>query len=270
MVNSQKTQHTITFFYHHNMNHLKHCFIILFLPVIILAGCQHPEKPTILISKATGTVFRDWLSQADSDVDIINMYIVSQDSIEYFFSHSSGMILTGGPDINPTLYGREDETEKCEGIDNRRDSLEIRMIRYAMTNKIPLLCICRGHQILNVANGGTLIPDIPSEYDTIVIHRGKSAKHWVNVTEGTMLYRVCLTAGDTVNSSHHQAVKDIANSFKAVAFAEDGLVEAIELSDTTDHPFILGVQWHPERLSFEHPLSGPIALRFIEEVSKLQ
>lgn len=250
------------------MKHLKHCIIILFLPVIILAGCQRSKKPIILISKANGSVFQDWLLQVDDDLDIINMFGISQDSVEYLLTQSSGMILPGGPDIHPALYGRGDEIEKCENIDNRRDSLEIIMIRYAMTNKIPLLCICRGHQILNVANGGSLIPDIPSDYDTIIIHRGKPGKHWVNVTEGTMLWRICQTHGDTVNSSHHQAIKDIASSFKAVAFAKDGLVEAIELSDTTDHPFILGVQWHPERMEFSNPLAGPIAEKFIREVRK--
>jgi len=197
------------------------------------------------------------------------MYQVSQDSVEYYLTRSSGMILSGGPDVNPALYGKEEEIEKCEGIDNRRDTLEIRMIRYAMTYKIPLLCICRGHQMLNVVNEGTLIPDIPSDYDTIIIHRGKPDKHWVNLVEGTMLYEICGTAGDTVNSFHHQAIKDVAPSFRAIAFAEDGLVEAIELANITDHPFILSVQWHPERMEFSNPLAGPIAEKFIKEAKKI-
>jgi putative glutamine amidotransferase len=250
------------------MKHFKYCIFILSFLAIAISGCQHSEKPTILISKANVTIFQDWLSQADNNLDFINMYGISHDSIEYFLSHSSGMILSGGTDINPALYGKKDEIEKCEGIDDRRDTLEIRMIHYAMANKIPLLCICRGHQMLNVVNEGTLIPDIPSDYDTIINHRGKQSNHWVTLVPGTMLYGICRTAGDTVNSSHHQAVKDVAVSFRAVAFAEDGLVEAIELADTAVHPFILGVQWHPERMSFENPLAGPIAIQFIQEVRK--
>ena len=252
------------------MKHLKNFILLLNFLIILLSGCQSHDIHCILISRANGTIFQDWLSKADNDLNFINMYEVSQDSIEYFLTHSSGMIISGGPDVNPALYGKEDEIGKCEDIDYRRDTLEIRMIRHAMANKIPLLCICRGLQILNVANQGTLIPDIPSDYDILIEHRGKPNLHQVNLVKGTMLYRICQTTGDTVNSSHHQAVKDIAASFRAVAFAEDGLVEAIELADTTVHPFILGVQWHPERMSLENSLAGPIARQFIQEVRKIR
>lgn len=234
--------------------------------LIIQTDCQHEKRPLILISKAYGTVFQEWFSQAGHELDFINMYRVRPDSIDYFLSESSGIVLSGGPDINPALYGKEDEIDKCEDIDYGRDTLEIRMIQYAMAEKVPLLCICRGHQILNVSNEGTLIPDIPTDYDTIISHRGEQAMHWVDIVEGSMLHRITQTIGDSVNSSHHQAVNEIASLFRSVSFAEDGLVEAIELADTLVHPFILGVQWHPERMSFENPLSGCIAERFIQEV----
>ncbi len=236
--------------------------------LIIQTGCQHEKRPLILISKANGTVFQEWFSQTGYELDLINMYRVRPDSIDYFLSESSGIVLSGGPDVNPALYGKGDEIEKCEDIDYRRDTLEIRMIRYAMAEKIPLLCICRGLQILNVSNQGTLIPDIATDYDTIIRHRGKQSMHWVDVVEGSMLHRITQTIGDSVNSSHHQAVKEIASSFRSVAFAKDGLVEAITLADTSVHPFILGVQWHPERMSFENPLAGRIAECFIQEVRK--
>ena len=250
------------------MKHVRHFYLILFLLAITGFSCEQPGKPLILISKANGTIFQSWLSQVDNNLDFKNMYVVSQDSLEYYLSRACGIIISGGPDINPVLYGREDETEKCENIDDRRDTLELNLIRYAMAGNIPLLCICRGHQILNVANGGTLIPDIPADFDTIVIHRGEPYRHWVNIVEGSMLYYLSHTAGDSVNSFHHQAIRDVAPSFRAVAFAEDGLVEAIELSDVSDHSFILGVQWHPERMSLDHPLSGPVAEEFIREVRK--
>jgi putative glutamine amidotransferase len=250
------------------MRIFKFSFILLFSLVLSLSGCRHNSAYTILISKLYTTNFNDWLMQVDDDLDLIDMYQVSRDSIEYFLMHASGIIISGGPDVNPALYGEEDEILKCEEIDYRRDTLEINMIRYAIENKIPMLCICRGLQILNVANGGTLIPDIPSDYDTIIQHRGGTSKHWVNLTEKTLLNDICSTTGDTVNSYHHQAVRDIASAYRAVAFAEDGIIEAIELKDISSHPFILGVQWHPEAMDNSHPLSGPIAERFINEAIK--
>jgi putative glutamine amidotransferase len=233
-----------------------------------MSGCQRYSAPCILISKDYTPNFHEWLTQVDRRLDLVNMYPVGSDSIEYFLAKSNGIIISGGPDVNPALYGKEDEIGKCEEIDYRRDTLEITMIRYALDNRIPLLCICRGCQILNVANGGTLIPDIPSDFDTIIQHRGGTSKHWINIQEGTLLYEICQTKGDTVNSYHHQAVRDVALSFRAVAFAEDSLVEAIELAGTSRHPFILGIQWHPEAMEFSNPLSGTIAERFIEETKK--
>lgn len=242
--------------------------VTVFFLVILLAGCYHRPDAEILISKIYNTHFHEWLMQTGHDLNLRDMYTVSADSIRYFLGEADGIIISGGEDVNPALYGMEDEIGKCEKIDYRRDTLEIRMIKYAMENRIPLLCICRGCQILNVANRGTLIPDIPTDFDTIILHQGGTSRHWINIPEGTLLYDICHTTGDTVNSYHHQAVKDVASSFIAVAFAEDSLVEAIELADTTGRSFVLGVQWHPEGMEFSHPLSGLIAMRFIEECIK--
>ncbi len=250
------------------MKAIKVFFSTVFFLVIILAGCEHRPDAEILISKIYSDNFHDWLIQSGAELNLRDMYPVSTDSIEYFLRQADGIIISGGEDVNPALYGMEEEIGKCEEIDYWRDTLEIRMIKYAMENKVPLLCICRGCQILNVANRGTLIPDIPTDFDTIILHRGGTNKHWVNILEGTFLHDICQTTGDTVNSYHHQAVKDAGSSLRAVAFAGDSLIEAIELADTSGYPFILGVQWHPEGMEFSHPLSGPIAMKFIEESIK--
>jgi putative glutamine amidotransferase len=247
------------------MKAIKGSLSYIFLMGIFLVGCNHSPDAEILISKIYNPHFNNWLTQTGADLDLINMYPVSMDSVEYWLGQADGIIISGGEDVNPALYGMEEEVGKCEGIDYRRDTLEIKMIKYAIENKIPLLCICRGCQILNVANGGTLIPDIPSDFDTIIKHSGGKSKHWVNISEGTFLYNICHTTGDTVNSFHHQAVKEVAPLFRAVAYAEDSLIEAIEMADTTGHSFILGVQWHPEGMEFSNPLSGNIAKRFINE-----
>jgi len=239
-----------------------------FLFVILLVCCNHKPEVEILISKIYNDNFHEWLMQTGTDLDLKDMYSVRADSIEYFLRQADGIIISGGEDVNPALYGKEEEIGKCEEIDYRRDTLEIRMIKYAMENRIPLLCICRGCHILNVANGGTLIPDIPSDFDTVIVHRGGTSKHWINILEGTLLYKICHTKGDTVNSYHHQAIKEVAPSFRAVAYAQDSLTEAIELIVTSLHPFILGVQWHPEGMEFSHSLSGPIAVSFTQEAIK--
>jgi putative glutamine amidotransferase len=250
------------------MKEIRFTISTLYFLVILSVGCNHRPDAEILISKINNSNFNDWLSQTGKDLKFKDMYNVSMDSIEYFLKQADGIIISGGEDVNPALYGMENEIMKCEGIDYRRDTLEIRMIKYGMENDIPLLCICRGCQILNVANGGTLIPDIPTDYDTIIVHRGGTSKHWINISEGTLLYKICRTTGDTSNSYHHQAIKDISTSFRASAFAEDSLIEAIELADTSLHSFVFGIQWHPEGMEFSNPLSGPIAEEFIKEATK--
>jgi putative glutamine amidotransferase len=144
------------------------------------------------------------------------------------------------------------------------------MIRYAMENHIPLLGICRGHQILNVANKGSLIIDIPSDYDTTIVHRGGDG-HMVRIMEGSLLADLLPDSG-MVNSSHHQAVEVLAPGFQVTAMAPDGIIEAIEPVDRMSHPFILGVQWHPEtlvRADENHPFSLPILQKFVEEVHRI-
>jgi len=188
---------------------------VKFLMLIVLVGilfsaCQRTQLPIILISKEYKPQIRSWLEEVDDNYEFVNMYTAGADSVQYFLEKSSGILISGGPDVNPALYNMEEALEKCEDIDYRRDTLEFRMIRYAMDNDIPLLCICRGHQILNVMNGGTLIPDIPTDYDTMVVHRGGTSKHWVSLIEGTMLRDICQVSGDTVNTYHHQAVDMIA------------------------------------------------------------
>lgn len=247
--------------------------IIQVLAVILLisSACQSDPVPVVLVSKDYDNRFAEWLPMAGRQCNPVNMYTVSADSIAYYLSMADGIIISGGPDVNPAIYGKASDTDRCESIDNRRDSLELRMIKYAIENRIPLLGICRGHQILNVANKGSLIIDIPSDYDTTIIHR-KGGDHMVRIVEGTLLSDLIAHDSGLVNSSHHQAVENLAPGYRAAAFARDGIIEAIEPVDPDGHPFILGVQWHPETLirkSANHPFSLPILLRFVEEVHKV-
>jgi putative glutamine amidotransferase len=162
-----------------------------------------------------------------------------------------GLLLTGGGDIDPVLYG-EERHPLVDDAEPGRDEFEIDLARRAMTADIPLLAICRGAQVLNVAAGGTLIQDIPSAVHTTIPHSLKEPKnavaHAVQVTPGSQLERALGPAVDSthacrVNSRHHQSVGLLGTGLMASATAADGVVEGIEREGAA---FCVGVQWHPE------------------------
>jgi len=163
-----------------------------------------------------------------------------------------GLLLAGGPDVEPSRFG---ETVSAPGVEVRaeRDSLDFRLLARALDRRVPVFGICRGHQVLNVALGGTLWQDLPSQRSRGVVHgreAGETAapEHPVRAAPaagaGSPFARA-VAAAERVNSSHHQAVKDLAPSLVALAASPDDLVEAFE---RREGPFCAGVQWHPEDL----------------------
>jgi putative glutamine amidotransferase len=123
-------------------------------------------------------------------------------------------------------------------------------------------------QILNVISNGALYADIPSFVNTTIIHKNKEdVFHTVSIKKGTLLYSITHSDEAEVNSAHHQAVSRIAEGFRASAFSPDGLPEAIE-TDPDIHPFCLAVQWHPERMNLENPMSGLLGKGFMEAATK--
>jgi putative glutamine amidotransferase len=158
-----------------------------------------------------------------------------------------GVLLTGGGDVDPVFYGEERHTA-VDDAEPGRDEFEIDLARRALDANLPLLAICRGSQVLNVAAGGTLIQDIPTEITTEVEHRLEAPKdgiaHVVRLAPGSLLGRA-LGDADTcpVNSRHHQSVGQVARQLVTSATAPDGVVEAIESPKAR---FCVGVQWHPE------------------------
>ncbi|MDR1794647.1 MAG: gamma-glutamyl-gamma-aminobutyrate hydrolase family protein [Erysipelotrichaceae bacterium] len=161
-------------------------------------------------------------------------------------SRFDGLVVAGGGDVDPFYYNQENRASK--GIDTDIDETDLLLIQnFAKVNK-PILGICRGIQIINVAFGGTLIQDIPTEYPTTLHHAPymeegmrKLPSHTVAVEAGTLAHSL-LGSGTLVNSFHHQAIDELAPEFIVSATAEDGLIETIERGN------ILAVQWHPERL----------------------
>jgi gamma-glutamyl-gamma-aminobutyrate hydrolase PuuD len=159
------------------------------------------------------------------------------------------LVLTGGGDVDPALY-KSAQHAKTGDIDRARDDLEIDLVRRVKEIGIPTLCVCRGMQVLNVALAGTLIQHLPDRVGGDVAHvgaKGKDGLHKVNVEESSHLSRILGTTETTPASSHHQALDRVAKGLRVVARSpDDGVVEAVEAED---HPWLIGVQWHPERSS---------------------
>lgn len=157
-----------------------------------------------------------------------------------------GLVLTGGEDVAPDRYGASPHPRLGE-VDPVRDAAELALIATARSRRLPILAICRGIQILNVALGGTLYQDLGSERPGPILHENEG-NHAVRVQAGSLLERTLGTRAATVNSRHHQAIRDLAPGLRAVAWAEDGVIEAAEPA-AADSPWMVAVQWHPEDLT---------------------
>ena len=165
-----------------------------------------------------------------------------------------GLVLAGGEDCDPSLYG-EERHHTVEPMDPRRQNNDLALAKLARDKGIPTLGICLGLQVMNVAAGGTLVQDIDSHITTEIRHASDPSnrnRHDVTVGDGTRLASIIGAGPKSVNSSHHQSIKDVAEGFRVTAHAPDGIVEGIE---DTRHPFYLGVQWHPEDMAGEQSAS---------------
>lgn len=164
--------------------------------------------------------------------------------------------LSGGGDIRPDRYGDSYVHDKTYGIHELRDELELQLARGAVERDLPMLCICRGIQVLNVALEGTLIQDIADEYGQQVEHRqhtkgivSSEPSHEVRAERDSLLADVYEMDTIQTNSFHHQALKEVSPELRAIATAPDGIVESVERPDSS---WVLGVQWHPEMMFKAH------------------
>ncbi|HLO48859.1 MAG TPA: gamma-glutamyl-gamma-aminobutyrate hydrolase family protein [Kamptonema sp.] len=162
------------------------------------------------------------------------------------FDAIDGLILSGGGDINPELYG-DSSHPMVYSVNAERDEFELALAKSAFSANIPILGICRGMQMLNIASGGDLIIHVPDAYGTNVFHRidepTSPVEHYIKLEPNSYLEKIMETTEIPVISWHHQAVGKVAPGWRIAATAPDGLVEAIEHES---HPWMLAVQWHPE------------------------
>jgi putative glutamine amidotransferase len=185
--------------------------------------------------------------------------------IDILLDHIDGLLLSGGGDLDYRRYAGNAHLS-IEGVCEERDELEIELLKGAIQKKMPVLGICRGTQLINVALGGSLYADIPTQYETHIIHSTPEEKgrnslvHEVELNPNSKLGKIIGQTRFSVNSFHHQAIRVVAPELVVTAYATDGLIEAVELAGD---PFgVIGVQWHPECL-LNHPSQLEIFKAFL-------
>lgn len=179
------------------------------------------------------------------------------DTVRFLLDRVDGVLLPGGGDIEPSRYHGNTTHPTIRGVDDERDALEMLVVDEAVRRDLPLLAICRGHQLLNVALGGALCEDVPSMVANALDHdcyrpnvpRNHLA-HEIRINDNSRLADIFDATRTWVNSLHHQAVKTVGDGLVPTAVADDGVIEAVE---HRDHRFMVGVQWHPENLVYDHP-----------------
>ncbi|MDI3339047.1 MAG: gamma-glutamyl-gamma-aminobutyrate hydrolase family protein [Sphaerobacter sp.] len=223
--------------------------IIGITPSIVTTDGDRPERRYTL-----ATTYSDAVDAAGG-VPIILPY--HEGSVERILDIVDGLVLSGGADLRPDRYGDTTVHPTVYGIDDLRDSFEVALVERAIARGVPILGICRGCQVLNVALGGTLIQDIPDQHGTTIEHRQSERtippaepSHSVSVESGSLLETVYGATSLATNSFHHQAIRDIAPSLRLAGRAPDGIVEAVWRPGPT---WVLGLQWHPELMFRAHP-----------------
>ena len=214
-------------------------------PLIGLTPAHDMESGDV---KARPTYMR--ALKAAGAIPVVMPLDASEEDLKQLSQDLDGFLFTGGPDVHPFLFGEETQAH-CGNVSPARDQMEISLLPMIMELRKPVLGICRGIQVLNIALGGNIWQDIPSQVtrEFPLAHSQPFSYdmpcHTVALTEGSLLARISESSSIKVNSMHHQAVRDLAPGLIASAYSPDHLIEALEM---TDYPFFIGVQWHPEYL----------------------
>lgn len=199
---------------------------------------------------------------------IIIPLLQEEQALRTLYERLDGLFLAGGVDVDPAYYGEEPHP-KLGTVNRERDRVEITLLRWALEDELPILAVCRGIQVLNVAAGGTLYQDIEAQVPAAIRHQYWQIKprdyraHDVTIEPDSKLAELMGACAIGVNSMHHQAIKDVASGFRVTARAVDGVVEGIE---RTDGHFTLGVQWHPEALADQDSAMQALFDSFVDEI----
>lgn len=224
----------------------------------------------MIIEEETAQTFRSYAYAIETGggTPILLPYTEDQATMAHFVDLCDGFFFLGGPDLEPALYG-ETRREKCgEGVP-ARDQLELTIFKMILPTQKPILGICRGCQLVNVALGGTLWQDIPSETGSVLTHRQEKPydrySHEVTLNAGAPLSELLGETRISVNSMHHQCVRTLGKGLQIMAKATDGVIEAIYLPGDR---FLQGIQWHPERSINTDTYSRKIFAAFVDACRK--
>lgn len=208
----------------------------------------------------------EWIRSVEPAVEVVKLSpLLANDKL---VPRLDGVVLTGGGDVDPAHYGFSDEEGIVREINRERDEFEFGVIERALDAELPIIGVCRGMQVMNVYLGGTLIPDLlKAGREDHERREGRDTVHPIMPVPHTLLAAVTGLGSQGVNSAHHQAVEHLGRGLMASAVSRDGVVEAAEWSLKNDMPFLLLVQWHPERMEAgASPCSQGIAALFVREV----
>ena len=205
--------------------------------VVITSSGAKNARLYVEVMESAGAAVRVIMPEDHADV-----------ATEELMRDAGGLLLTGGPDVDPALYGEVADPEAGLELDRGLDDLELRILEYALGRDMPVLAICRGMQLLNVAFGGKLIQDLPNHRSEKLDERWESASHTIYLAPGAKAAPVIGMAGFfKVNSLHHQGLKEAQRAPRLMTTAyevEDGLIEGLE---SPEHSWVIGLQCHPER-----------------------
>jgi putative glutamine amidotransferase len=236
------------------------------IPVIGVTGCndQSARPPNIFLFSIAQTYIQ--AVERGGGAPVVIPPHLEEVALRAILAHLDGLLLSGGGDIWPAWFGEQD-SGLLRWVDEWRDRTEIALARWALEQQLPLLAICRGVQVLNVAAGGTLVQDISTQAPNALVHSTiagppkSSVAHTVEVMAGSRLAGLVGAGQLGVNSAHHQAAKDVGAGLVVTARAPDGIIEGLE---HPGHPFCVGVQWHPEAMIE----SQPAMLRLFEGLTQ--
>ena len=225
-----------------------------------LIGITGNTTPKTAQSEARQTLNRAYVRavEAAGGVPLLLPVTTNADTISRCLDAMDGLLLSGGVDVEPSCYGERPHPALGE-TDADRDAAELALIRAALERDKPIFAICRGLQILNVALGGSLYQDLPTEHPSEIFHAQTERNiarpetvHSIRVEAGSLLAQIVGAEIMEVNSLHHQALKKVANGLKVTAWAADGVIEAAEMPEKR---FVVAIQCHPEELAVWQPES---------------